>query len=318
MRSLAAAFVLLLAWDANADVPKCNGNDPNAAAEGLRKGKELFNQAYEQGISEVDRKARLEEALAQVDAACQAGEVGGLRRRATVLAVLHRWAEAADTVDAYLAAAGGQKLEADEQEKFDAVRKQIDLHVGTVHVLAAPTAHIYLDGAVVGTGPMNVHAGEGAHKVGIQGTDKDVVVKLGEAQELDLRPAPTVDPTPLEKDRVVAVETPHGHYVGAIAASGVATGVFLGVGIFSALWAENRATTFNTYTCGGLNPPSGCGTVKSEFDAARGLEVGMFIGAGAAAVVTSIFLFMQLQKPQAKATWACGVAPNGVSCGGAF
>ena len=318
MRSLAAIFVILLAWDAHADVPKCNGNDPNAAAEALRRGKELFNQAYEQGTSDVDRKARLEEALTQVDNACLAGEVGGLRRRATVLAVLHRWAEAADTVDAYLAVAGDRKLEADEEEKFEAVRKQIALHVGTVHVLVAPTAHVYLDGAVVGLGPMNVHAPEGLHKVGIEGTDKDVTFKLGETQEIDLRPAPTVDPTPLGKDRVVAVETPHGHYIGAIAASGVATGVLLGVAIGSALWAENRATTFNNYTCGGLNPPSGCGTVKSEFDAARGLEVGMFIGAGAAAVVTSIFLYMQLQKPQAKATWACGALPNGVSCGGTF
>jgi hypothetical protein len=319
MRSVAPfALVLLLGWNARADVPKCNGNDPNAAADALRRSKELFNQAFEQGTTEMDRKSRLEEALRQLDTACQAGELGGLRRRATVLAVLHRWVEAAETIDAYIASAGDRKLEADEQEKFDAVRKQVDLHVGTYHVLTAPNVHVYLDGAVAGTGPMNVHAPEGAHKLGIEGTDKDVTFKLGEVQELDLRPAPAVDPTPVAKDSIIAVEAPQPHHMGAIVGGSIATGVLLGVAIGGAGWAEQRAQTFNTYQCGGPAAPPGCSSVKSEYDAARGLEVGAFIGTGIAAVVTSVFIYLQLQKPQTKAKWACGALPGAVSCGGSF
>ncbi|MBL8678453.1 MAG: hypothetical protein JNK05_04775 [Myxococcales bacterium] len=157
VRSLAStvlAAACVLARDARADVPRCEGTDTatqgRARAEGLRR----YRAATARGeINRVEMAAALEAFEAQ----CRAGDLTALEMRAYALAALGRQVDAAESLDAFLEARPLQTLDADARARVGAQRGAILAEVATLTVDGTATdSQVVVNGRPYGPLPRPV------------------------------------------------------------------------------------------------------------------------------------------------------------------
>lgn len=294
------ALVLLPAL-ANADVPTCDGNDPQAAKAAMERARGLFKVAVsDDGSQSPDaRRSAQEAALAAVDDACRAGDTNALWRRAIILAAMGRWVDAARSLESFDKVADLAALSTADQDKLGMLRLSTRAKVATLRIHAPVGAKISIDGVAVeadsavivmpGARRVLIEDGSGRH-------ERLVTVEAGAAQDVETGEAVSDRSTLASTFEATARATARPNLLPWVIGLGAGALAMGGVGIGSALWADERARTFNAFQCASSAPAAGCGAVRSEYDAARGVEVTGFIGAGVLAVAAGVLLVLELRS----------------------
>jgi tetratricopeptide (TPR) repeat protein len=123
--------------------------------------------------------------------------------------------EAVAAFERYLAE-GGAAVPADRRTKVTAQLKELEAHIGTITIHAAPeTATVYLDGAVIdaATAARGVRVNIGPHRVmatadGYVSTKREVDVERVGVFDVTLALAPIPPPAPAKPDEPAAADVP--------------------------------------------------------------------------------------------------------------
>jgi hypothetical protein len=334
MRGLAAtvlAVVLVgLALPARAQVPTCGGTDTTLAASALEDGDRAADRAAaalrRRHASEAERAWT--EALAAYDRACAAGADEALERRAIPLFRLGRAVDAAESVDAFLAAHPLAELEAGLARRVTANLRAIERAVATVVVRARPEdAEVRVDGAPRGAGDVRVRvasetsvtieaSAEGHVPFRLVSTfaagathTVDATLARREAESpvpllAPVAPAAVQAPALLRPVEVRGRERPKDT---GLVVAGVVVGA---VGVATALTALPFLLSSEQIGTSFLDDTTTAGHIAA----------GLFLGAGALAL-TSIGLFIGYATSGGEEpvqALACGLTGRGAACVGRF
>lgn len=144
---------------AEAQVPACEGDDPEAANRALAEGDRAADRAVAalQRHHAADAEVAWNEALAAYDRACAAGEDQAIERRAIPLFRLGRVAEAATQLDTFLADHPLDQLAPADARRIGANLRAIERRVATLVITPTPAdATVSIDGVERGVGAMRV------------------------------------------------------------------------------------------------------------------------------------------------------------------
>jgi hypothetical protein len=320
--------------DAHAEVPSCQGSDTatqnRARADGLRR----YRAATARG--DINR-AEMAAALESFEAQCRAGDVNALEMRAYALAALGRHVDAAESLDAFLAARPLQTLDADARARVGSQRGAILAEVGTLSVEGAVAdASIVVNGRPYGSVPrdtIRVAPGEITLQVfapSLGAVRRVFTMGPGETRRetIDGRGATTsVDPTGTDPVSPVDSQAPRRPPVLAIGLGGGAL-LMVGALVGTTVWHGGRVAELSKSEC---NPPADdeltriCGAVAGERDTARALQITSGVLAGGLAVGAGVALglwFASAPRRSPAASVACvptlGANGGGLSCGARF
>ena len=335
LRSLQSVTVVaVLAWAApalaDAPVPSCVGHKPAAAATARAEGLRHYRLSKREGPTD----AEMATALGFFEAACAAGDDTVLELRAYALAGVERFVEAAETLDAFLAAHPLETLSEETRTRVASQKPQILARVASLSVeTPSPGATVTVNHRVVGTTPLRpLRLAPGRYDVevtaeGVGPTTRSLDLSAGEHTE-SFAPAPTAPPATTAT--LAATHAPSSSSESSQASlmpwaigTGVAAVVLIGAGIGGVAWANERSNTYNAVNCANTNA-TGCSSTLSQYHAARGIEIGGFVGAGAAAVASGLLFYLDHQRAQVAKSGvsagpvSCTIPGPGVVCSGVF
>jgi hypothetical protein len=330
---LIGAGILALATEARAGapVPACHGRDARAAATARAEGLKHYRVSKREGASDAEMIA----ALGFFDASCAAGDDTVLELRAYALAGLERYVEAAETLDAFLAAHPLATLPPETRARVAAQRPEMLARVATLSIDSTPQgAEVTVNHRPVGTTPLlHLRLDPGRYDVALRvdggaSAQRTLDLAAGESHEsfsLDAAPPsaaaspPAPSPAATAPEEAPATGAFRPYVIGAAAAAGV----FLLTGIGGAIWANERSNVYNAASCDG-GQKAGCPSTLSQYYAGRDIEVVGFVGAGVAAAAAGTLFYLDRRREQARSkpeslgSVACGLGGAAVSCAGTF
>lgn len=313
--------------------PACAGPNGQAAARFTKEGLDHYRRG-KSGNNTTEFTA----ALASFDAACAEGNGLALEYRAYALAALHRWLEAAETLDTFLATHPLDGLSDDVRSRVMPQQEEILHQVAslTIELKGSDSARISIDHRDFGDAPLHdLRLPIGTHDVTVTpkvGAATLRTLELAEGKHLETfdfsakatAPATAVEPTP-------EVNAPKSLLLPLSIGTGVGAVVLAGVGVGMLAWMNGAVQRYDS-TCVVHNAPSSCSDLLSEFELSRNLAVGTFAAAGVAGALSAAFFVMFTSRPKTlpppamqeawlRGVWCsprAGVADVGLSCGGAW
>lgn len=313
-------------------IPRCDrAADPRAIRRSHRRGVERYRRA----MQDPPTPGAMAEALLAFEAECAAGNILALEFRAYALGGLGRELEAIRTLDALLAAQPLEALPPSVRARITEQRPHLLARVASLSVRSnVADAQIALNGQQPTTLPLREHRlAPGRVELVVSapgyapwrrefhlvaGSTRDEFVVLTRAL-VDDEPVPrgeiSVDPShgdttsPRTSPDTRAPEPRAPHQLRPWAVATLTGGLVLGVtGIVASVWRVNRAEAYEQ-GCATEDLP-GCTDVYDQFVAARGLQIGTFVGAGVL-LGTSVLLWLLDSR---QTTRAPPTAHAGVRC----
>jgi hypothetical protein len=313
---------------ADAPIPACSGTQPAAAAKARAEGLRHYRKSKRQGQTD----AEMATALSFFDAACAAGDETALELRAYALAGVERFVEAAQTLDAFLAAHPLSSLSEETRARVAAQQPQILVRVASLSVVTpSPGAAVLINHRSVGKTPLaHVRLAPGRYdlEVTVEGAEpitRSLDLAAGDRAESFEPPAPPAT-VPMAQASDLPPAAPASPASSADLkpwwiGTAIATGVLAAAGVGGAAWASERASTYNGAHCADTSA-AGCSSTLSQYNGARGIEIGGFIGAGVAAVATGVLVFLDTRSRNAskagQGALRCAVPGAGVVCAATF
>jgi len=273
-------------------------------------------------------------ALGFFDAACAAGDDTSLELRAYALAGMDRFVEAAETLDAFLAAHPAATLPAATRARLGAQQPAIVARVASLTIQTPqPGAKVNVNHQPAGTTPvhsMRLAPGQYDVEVVVEGAPPMTrTLSLGAGERTE-----TFDPTATPPPVVASHEAPVAGETSAtpqlavmpsnkpllsplVIGSGVATVVLLGAGVGGLVWAGERNGLYTSDSCVAV-PKVGCSSVLSQAQDARDVEIAGFVGAGVFAIATGVLFYLDHRTPHASTlpigVLSCTVPGAAVAC----
>jgi len=331
----AASVAVLAVWTfaaapgrADATVPACRGHNPAAAAAARTEGLKHYRASKREGHDDAEMTA----ALGFFDAACAAGDDKALELRAYALAGVERFIEAAETLDAFLAAHPLESLPADTRARLASQQPAILSRVASLTVETdAPGAKVTINHEAAGVTPLHsVRLRPGRYDLEVSGEGIGTI-----SRSLDLVPgdrterftpgappptgAPATAPHETVRHDEPAINRPslHGWAVG----TAVGAGVLLLGGVAGAIWSEERTSYYDSNGCATLNK-AGCSSTLTQAHAATGIAVAGFVGAGVGAIAAGVLFYRDRGRahapPAALGAVSCSPTGAGFACFGTF
>lgn len=330
-----------IAVPARAQVPACDGADPEGASEAFESGNALLTEATSEARARHRDRARelAAEALTHFDRQCELGDDSALAERGAALMLMGEALRSAQSYDAYLARHPLASLDARTRRRIEP-----NLQPGQLEIeqRGEVDAHVFVDG--LDFGPVQregaIRLPFGSYDVEVRAPDGDVLTSMPLALSsetpvghLTVAPAeashgPTRIDTPPDEHRDgpddhVATSSPSTRtdYTVGYAVAGAATGVFLALGIGLQLWADERAQTYNR-VCRSGGMTVGCDAVLAEYDGLFGGAIASYVLAGLGAVGLGVVIALDVSQPAEAPLAACaptfGDRSGGVLCAGRF
>lgn len=320
LRLTLSTALVLAAWTwtspalADTQVPTCKGHNPQVAATAKAEGLRHYRASKREGPGDPEMAT----ALGFLDAACAAGDDTALELRAYTLAAVERFVEAAQTLDAFLAAHPVDTLPLATRERIAAQQPAILTRVASLSVESpAAGARVSINHQPVGPAPLRaVRLAPGRYdiEVTVEGSapmTRTVDLPTGERTETFAPPVPVVlaeaKPAPLAPRQDVPVQAPARSRLRPWEiGTGIGALVLLAGGAAGAIWANERDNVYTSNNCAAV-PKVGCSTALSEYHAAQGIEVAGFIAGGVAAVASGVLFYLDhRQQSAAPATVSVG------------
>ncbi len=314
-------------------IPRCDrATNPHAIRRSHRRGIEHYGRA----MQDPPTPGAMAEALRAFEAECAAGNPLALEYRAYALFGLGRHVEAARTLDALLTLQPLDVLPPSVRTRIAAQRPHLLALVASINLRSnVPDAQVTFNGQPPITLPLREHRlAPGRVRVEVRapgyapwsrelqldagGTRDEVAELTRTADETEspprfIRSDEQGPPDPAAPGRAspspLAVGSSASHPLRPWAIATLTGGLALAVtGVVASVWRLDRASSYEQ-NCPTDDAP-GCPSVYDQFVAARGLQIGAFVGAGAL-LTTSVILWI-LDARQSSSNAHAGRA--GVAC----
>ncbi len=327
LRAIAVVGVLVLACASrvHAQVPPCEGDDAAAAATALDEGDRAADRAAAalQRHHAGDAEAAWSEALAAYDRACAAGEDQALERRAIPLFRLGRVAEAASSLDTFLADHPADQLDRAQARRVAANLRAIERRVATLVITPTPlTAVVTVGGIERGVGTVRVRVAaetsvtvvaraEGyarfrlssTYSVGEHEVRADLIATEEVAPETEVEDEAIA---PIQTERVLAVYPAPPRERTPLLIPGI---VLAGLAGVAAIWGALFVVESETDALQFIGNRGDAGLVGG----------GLLIGAGVVGTTALILLILHATRHQEPQTsLLCVPTLGGVGCSGTF
>lgn len=298
-----AVFLLAAGWvhgsSANAQVPvwNCSSGDSSLAQSAFEEGREHLRASRSLRIAgrtdDADREARA--ALEAFRRQCEAGNDYAIHWQSMAYLALGDWVMAADALDAFLAVHSEDELPPSILHALARNREDAMSRVLTLSIRTAPGATVRLPDDRVRAAERPIRIDQrvpedfqlvveaDGHRprtldraeLGLGGSEAGLTVSL----RVELERIPEVvsqvrdrsDPDPAESARFDVAPL--------LITAAAGAGAFLVVGIAGSVWAEDRATVYNS-SCLTMPMLMGCDAVRSEFEVADALRIASFTISG--------------------------------------